>query len=283
VASNSAGIRVTQIGVSDPFAADYQYVFNSDWPSLAIAYETVVQVPYTDGASVSATVTHGLGFYPLTMGWTILNGVSIGRTFATSGNLSSAQNDVTFSFDNDKIYFINSGLYNKVTYTISIKCYNVDISQNIDYTLPKFPTVSTPYDPTTGIKVSKYQKSIASKDLNDFILHSRAQSPAVLSIVTDVSVTPSGTRFIGYNNPANYTPWVLAFVGGPGQGTTYSPLAPGSQQSGYLFGILSATQAKSLGFAQARIQASFPTTKNFGSLVVLRDPLVLPNVLRVVY
>lgn len=283
MASNSAGIRVTQIGVSDPFAADYQYVFNSDWPSLAIAYEAVVQVPYTDGSSVSATITHGLGFYPLTMGWTFLNGVSIGRTFATSGNLSSAQNDVTFSFNENKIYFTNRGLYNAVTYTISIKCYNVDISKGIDYTLPKFPTVSTPYDPTTGIKVSKYQKSIASTDLRDFILHSRAQSPAVLSIVTDVSTNAAGTRFIGYNNPANYTPWVLAFVGGPGQNTTYTPLAPGSQQAGYLFSILSSSQAKSLGFAQARIQASFPTTDTFGSLVVLRDPLVVANTLRVVY
>lgn len=285
MASNSAGIRVTQIGVSDPFAADYQYVFNSDWPSLAIAYETVVQVPYTDGFSVSATVTHGLGFYPLTMGWTVLNGVSIGRTFGPSGNLSSAQNDVVFSFDNDKIYFVNRGTYNAVTYTISIKCYNVDISTGIDYTLPKFPTVSTPYDPTTGIKVSKYQKSIASKDLRDFILHSRAQSPAVLSIVTNVSTNSAGTKYIGYNNPASYTPWVLAFTGGPGQNAKYTPVAPGTQQDGYLFAIQSATQAKASVFPQARIQASFLTNpdNNFGSLVVLRDPLVIPNTLRVVY
>jgi hypothetical protein len=285
VASNSAGIRVTQIGVSEPYAADYQFVFNSDWPSLAIAYEVVIDVPYTDGFSISAQVTHGLGFYPLVMGWSFLNGVSIGRSFVASGNLSGPQNDVQISFDKQNIYFVNKGIYNALTYTMSIKCYNVDISQGVDYTLPQFPTVKTPYDPTTGIKVSKNGKSIASNDLRDFILHSRAQSPAILSIVTQVTTRPSGTKYIGYNNPAGYVPWVLGFVGGPGQDSTYSPIAPGAQQSGYLFGLQSAAQATANGETQALLQGSFLFRPNatFGSLVVLRDPLVLPNTLRVTY
>lgn len=284
MATSNGGIRVTQIGVSDQYAADYQYVFNSDWPSLAIAFETVIQVPYVDGFT-QVSVAHGLGFYPLTMAWTILNGISIGRTFGPSGNLSGPQNDVKMTFDNKNLYFVNQGIFNQVTYTISVKCYNIDISTGVDYTLPKYPVVKTTYDPTTGIKVVKINKSIASNDLRDFILHSRAQSPAVLSIVTQVSTLSAGGKVIGYNNPPGYTPWVLAFVGGPGQNTVYTPLAPGAQQSGYLFGIESATQAISDGLPQARITPGFliNPNNNFGSLVVLRDPLIVPTTVSAVY
>lgn len=273
-----AHIRVTQVGVSDPYAADYQYVFNSDWPSLAIAFETRVDVPYLG----SVTIPHPLKFYPLTMGWTILNGVSIGRTLATSGNLSGPQNDVTLTFDDKNIYLTNNGVYNQVTYTMSIKCYNIDISQSIDYTLPKLPQVKTAYDPSAFIKVVKYNKSMASNDLRDFILHSRAQSPAVLSIVTKADTNGN----IGYNNPVGYTPWTLAFVGGAGQHTTFAPLAPGEQQSGYAFRLLSANNAQTLGVPQASIFKSFtPVYPNnsFGSLVVLRDPLIVPTTKTVTY
>jgi hypothetical protein len=271
---STGAIRVTQAGVSAPLAADYEYVFNSDWPSLAIAFEKNVDVPYLG----SVTVPHGLKIYPLTMGWTLLNGVNIGRTFATSGSLSGPQNDVSLTFDNTNVYLTNNGIYNQVTYTISIKCYNIDISKPVDYTLPKQPTQTRVYDPSTGIKVTKYGKSAGSTDLRDYILHSRAQSPAVLSIVTAVN---SGK--IGYTNPVQYTPWTLAFVGGPGQNTVYSPLAPGSQQAGYIFKLLSAAQATSLGVPQAYIANSFSAMGNFGSLVVLRDPLVVPTTKMVTY
>jgi len=267
-----SNIVVTQAGISARYAADYQMVFNSDWPSLAIAFEANVQVPYLS----SLTIPHNLGFYPLTMGWTILNGVSIGRTFTSSGNLSGPQNDVTLTFDNKNIYLTNNGSFNQVTYTMSIKCYNLDISKGIDYTLPKTPTVKTTYDPSNGIKVVKYGKSIGSTDLRDFILHSRAQSPAVLSIVTTVK-----NGIIGYNNPVGYVPWTLAFVGGPGQNQKYSPLAPGSQQNGYQFVLANPQQSN----PQTYITNSFLTNpnNNFGSLVVLRDPLIVPTTVQANY
>lgn len=280
--ATSAGIRITQAGISVPFAADYQYIFNSDWPSLAIAFERNVDIPYLG----SVTVAHNLGFYPLVMGWTILNNISIGRTFGISGNLSGPQNDVIMTFDDTNIYLTNYGTYNAVTYTISIKCYNIDISKNVDYTLPQFPVLKTPYDSSTGIKVVKNGKKITSTDLRDYILHSRAQSPAVLSIVTDVTTTHAGGKYIGYDNPVGYVPWTLAFVGGPGQKTTYAPLAPGAQQSGYAFALLGTAEAQAQGVPQARIYKSFtPTYPNntFGSLVVLRDPLVVATTKQVTY
>lgn len=278
--ATKAGIRVTQPGVSVPFAADYQYVFNSDWPSIAIAFEAVVTVTTT------ATVKHGLGFYPLTMGWSQLNGVSIGRIFAISGNLKGPQNDVSLTFDKQNIYLTNAGAFN-ATYQVSLKCYNLDISKNADYTLPKFPVVQTKYDPSTGIKVTKYGKSIGSNDLRDYILHSRAQSPAVLTIVTTPTLNVQGFPVLGYTNPTSYMPWVLAFTGGPGLGQPYSPLAPGAQQSGYQFVILSKVNINPLFFGGYQMALTHSATKgslvSYGSLVVLRDPLVVANTRRIVY
>lgn len=266
MATRQPGIIVTQAGVSAPYAADYQMVFNSNWPSLQIAFETTVTV----GASASRTIAHGLKIYPLTMGWIVKNGVSLGRIFTVSGNFEDpTQTAVALSFDNTSVYLVNSDAVN--AYTVNVKCFNLDISKQVDYTLPKPPVVKTPYDPTYGIKVVKYGLSIGSTDLRDFILHSRAQSPAVLSIVTQYTTTPSGSRVIQYTNPAGYVPWVLAYIKGPGSGSAYTPLAPGTQPAGYAHSLsTTSTITNSVGIP-------------YGSLVVLRDPLVVPNTLTVVY
>ena len=253
VATN-AGIRVTQPGVSVPYAADYQYVFNSDWPSLAIAFEAVIQI--TSGTSV--TVAHSLGFFPLTMVWQLTNGVSTGRIFSP------------VTFDKNNIYISGSV---DATISYSIKCYNLDISKSVSYELPKPPVIKTRYDPSTGIKVTKYGKSMGSTDLRDYILHSRAQSPAVLVIKTqDDGTVGGGTNSITYTNPVGYTPWVLGFISPSGNNSVYKCYAPGGNQSSPAFFQL----------GPKAVVWTAGITGN-GSLVVLRDPLVIPTTLRVIY
>lgn len=278
MATRGAGIRVTQPGFSVPLAADYQFVFDSDWPSLAIAFETRVSVPF--GQVI--TVPHNLGFFPLTMAWSIYGGVSIGRSFVISGNIFGPQIDVLVSFDKTNIYLDNTNGHpqsQNVTYIMSVKCYNLDISKAVDYTLPQFPTAKTKYDPSTGIKVTKFGKSMSSNDLRDYILHSRAQSPAVLSIVTKPTPYTIGIPYaIQYTNPVGYVPWVLAFISN--NGLTYSPLAQGSQQAGFLFTTSAATATT--GSVSALFSAFNPQTA-IGSLVVLRDPLIVPNIVQVTY
>ncbi len=264
-----AGIQISQIGVDLRYAADYQLIFNSNWPSLQVAFDARISVP----AGTTVPTPHGLyPIYPLTMGWAILNGVNKGRIFAPSENFESpAQIDVQLTFDNENVYLTNTSA---IDYEVAVKCYNLDISKQVDYTLPAPPTVKQIYDPTFGIKVVKYGRSIASTDLRDFILHSRAQSPATLSVVTEETSPVLGTGFasaIQYNNPPGYVPWVLAFINGPGSGLPYSPLAPGNQPSGYLFHLST----------QSYIVNSVPPT--YGALVVLRDPLFLPNTKMVTY
>ena len=57
----TAGIIITQPGVDVKTAADYQMLFNSNWPSLQIAFEAVISL----NANASGQVAHNLNFFPL--------------------------------------------------------------------------------------------------------------------------------------------------------------------------------------------------------------------------
>lgn len=255
VASNSAGIRITQAAVSAPYAADYQFVFNSDWSSLAIAFDTTITVK----ANTLGQTPHGLGFFPLTMAWYSVAGVSVGRFYGVT------------TFDKTNVYIDNS--QNSADVVVNIKCYNLDISTPVNYELPQAPVVKTAYDPSTGIKVSKYGKSIASTDLRDFILHSRAQSPAVLTIMTqDQGIISGGAKEISYTNPVGYTPWVLGFASPNFTTGVYQCFPPGGNASNPAFFQLGKT---------ATVITN--TQGGYGSLVILRDPLLIPNSVRVIY
>lgn len=281
----SGGIFVTQVGVSVPTAADYQFVFNSNWPSLQCAFDTTVTV----GALAKLIIPHNLGFYPLVMGWLIQNGVSLGRIFAPSENFQGSQALIDLSFDKVNLYLTNS---DTGTYQVNLKAYNLDIAKPVNYTLPVYPALNQPYDSSTGIKVTKTGKQITSTDLRDFTLHSRAQAPAVLAIVTEAlpRVAGAGPGTIAYVNPVAkasfgqqqvpYIPWTLAFYNTSG---VYRGLAPGAQQSGAIFRLVSNIQG-SFGITAmgngailnlSTLLVAFP--KATGSLVVLRDPLLAPS------
>lgn len=257
--TTQAGIIITQIGIDARTAADYQMIFNSNWPSLQIAYSRNINVP--SGSRV--TLTHNLKFFPFTIAWPVLNGVAQPRQ------------NITLEVDKTKVYLTNP--YYNQTVTVSVKVYNLDLLQQKDYALPTSPQVNRPYDSNYGIKVTKVGKSADSKDLRDFILHSRAQSPAVLSINTTPTAHPDDPIFPGVNiryvNPAGYTPWVHAFMatsyGTPG---TMMAFPPGGNQSFPAF----IQYNKTSYILPADITANM-------SLIVLRDPLVVPTNIRVVY
>ena len=283
----NAGIFITQVGASVPTAADYQFIFNSNWPSLAVAFDQVVSI--SPGAN--QTLNHNLGFYPFTQAWASSSNTSLGRLFAISGNFqSNNQTDVSITFDKTSVYLSNASA--SVTYTVNVKCYNLDITQPANYTLPKYPPAKQIYDPTSGIKVTKYGKEITSNDLRDFILHSRAQSPAVLAVITPQSPQLAGASAttLAYVNPASnavsgvttvpYIPWAFAFAL---SGGTYYPLAPGTQQTGPAFQLVKNVN----GYFGITVSGNGAVLNynnvTSGSLVVLRDPLLVANSTQYIY
>ncbi len=263
MAVRQPGIIITQPGVSVQFAADYQMVFNSNWPSLQVAFD------YTTTISPNQTITvkHGLKFPP----FHITTVCDLSGNFVTT---DVASNYLQVRVTTTDLVLVPD-FFLSTSQIVNVKLFNIDLTKQVDYTLPQPAILKTKYDPTYGIKVVKYGKSIGSTDLRDFILHSRAQSPATLSVITEKSAIVSplggGVKALQYNNPASYTPWVFAFTGTTNVNT----------------GIVSYSRAgfETQAVGGIRITGSLLNFNFFdkGTLVVLRDPLFLPQDVQVTY
>lgn len=236
---------------------DWAYLFNSDWPSLAIVFEITLNVSGMFGA----TIPHNLGFPPLGMAWLTGNGVSWGR-------LQGSQVEV----DNQNVYIFQTGL-------ITVRLYNIDVSKEATYPLPKSAQAQLPYNNQFGAKVAKDNRLITSNNLNDFILHTRGQSPAVLDVATEKGkyyLVSNARHYWPYGNIQNwqlivyplqtrYIPW---YTGGLNLGNNQFTLANGQD-------IYFDNTTNSLVFNI--------TSAGAGSLIILRDPLFYPNVVQVIY
>jgi hypothetical protein len=223
-------------------------VFNSDWPSLTIAYEQTITVQAGDN-----TIDHNLGFVPLVMGWLSLNGVCYGRI----PNLESGVNTALLE-----------GVAPYIGTTVTIRCYNIDITQEASYPLPTGAAAKQAPDYTTFVKVVKQGRGINSKNLNDFVINSLAQAPAVLDVATQAGqyfqTTNTGYAIV-YPLQTSYIPWVIGAVG-LGGNTRYHYYTPSD-----------------LSYADGAITMNFGEVGDVASLIVLRDPLFYPNTVRVVY
>jgi hypothetical protein len=253
-------LKIARPGWSANTAPDWALVFSSEWPSLQIGFETTVDVSII---SNNPNVNHPLNFTPVAMAWISVNDINYGRI----PNL-----EVTDTF-------INISLPTGVTTgIITIRCYNIDIRKEASYPLPTSAAAPTAPDLTTGIKIIKPNNNIKSPNLNDFILHSQAQSPAVLEIATqdgqyfESSYTnPQGkiVSAIKYPIKTSYIPWVLGAVGFGNKPTNtyfyYNPQA-----------LLYDNDSNSLIL-------QFGEVGNVASLIILRDPLFYPNPVRVVF
>jgi len=246
-----SGIRITRSGSDVRDAADYQYSFNSDWPSLQIVYDKQIDVTYT---GTTVVVKHNLGFVPFVLPFKgqVINDYS------------------AFSWDKTNFYFTASA-------SLDIKCFNIDITKNVTYPLITIPDniKVDGYDKNYGIKVTKYGKNIKSDDLRDFILHSRGQSPAQLTVLT------STTGLITYTNPAGYSPMSFGFYQLPDSSWSgLNATTPAFQRYPYLFSFASPYDGYNNYYGCKVISGSAP----YGvSIVVLRDPLLSINTSTVFY
>jgi len=256
-------LRIARPGFDTRTAPDWALVFSSEWPSLQIAFEQTVTVPAGD--SISFLVNHNLNFYPLTSVWWSINGLNLGRVseYQISNSFISNLDFRTLSQD--------------LTYTV--RCYNVDISQEASYPLPTSAAAKTSPDLTTGIKIVKKGRSINSPNLNDFILNSQTQSPAVLQVATQsgpyfnatggVNHNAGGTAII-YPLQTSYIPWVLGAV------------TSGSYKSPAIYNIFSPTDLN-FNASTNSVILNFGAIGDGASLIILRDPLFYPNTVRVVF
>lgn len=246
-------IQVCQPGYDVRTCPDWAYLFNSDWPSLAIVLEKTVTINPGD---FGKQIPHTLGFPPLAMGWVELGGLSYGRI----ANVQSTTNFVSVT--------TNGAL--TVPVNVTVRCYNIDISKEATYTLPKPAQAQFPYNKQFGMKLAKNNRAITSSNLNDFILHTRAQSPAVLDVATERGKYADLSGFpysITYPLQTSYIPWVLGAVGFP-------------DNDNYLYYTISSLRYNS---ATNSLMLPFGEVGAVASLIILRDPLFYPSTVRVVY
>lgn len=255
------GIKVAQAGYDVETAADYQLTFNSAWPSLQEAFDKTYHV----GVGAVVTVPHNLGFYPFAFGFASQNGRYLGRIgYANLPTLSMyiGQNNI----------YLQGSL--SEAYDVNVTCYNLDLTKQADYTQPLPSGLQESYSPDYGIKMVKPGRDISSSDLRDYIIHTRAQSPAVLSVLTEQSGVADGALYsITYTNPVGITNWVhgLSVV----TGTIYESKV--YQSAG--FAVQSALGV-SISGATYKLTYSGGTG---GTIVVLRDPLFGNNDVAVTY
>ena len=257
------GIKISQPGFDVRTCKDYELIFNSSWPTLSIVFDKTVSFT-TDGFG-NYIMPHNLGFVPLAMAWEFTDStmtVSAGRFFP--------------GVDTKNLYF--GSLNTSTTYYFNVKCYNLDITQPQNYTYLQPPAINQPYDKTYGIKVVKQNESMLSQDQRSFILHSRSAGPQVLAVVTKVTTDPFGSQALIYQNPQGYTPWVFgyAYLNNFFFGNIYQWAPPVSQ-----------------AYPKLNINVDAPNTSSIiiipvngayiGSLIVLRDPLFVPNTVQAVY
>ena len=251
-----AAVQIAQPGFDIRTCPDWAYLFNSDWPSLAITFEQTVPTP------LPVKIAHNLGYPPLVLGWNNFGTYSYGRC-----------DNSFFQVDSTYIYFNATTSATSIT----VRCYNIDVSKESSYPLPQSAAAKLPYNNQFGIKVLKPNgpRSIQSTNLNDFVIHSRGQSQAVLQVATQAGKyftnTNPGSRLGGpwivYPLQTPYVPWVICI----------RQVAAGVWQAWGMNTI------EIINNQIVMALYTYPGSVQIGSIIVLRDPLFYPNVLSVVY
>lgn len=254
------GIQISQPFTSVENAADYQFLFNSAYPSVAIVYEETVTTTLTS-TNYTPTITHNLPYPPLVMMWTTINGVNLDFRVPHITTTQAYADAVTYGSFTDPTTGEPFGT--DVVATFHFKCYNIDLTKEREYEFIKVAGDSVNYDPNVGMKIVKEGKDIDSTDLRDFILHTRAQAPLILSVITEASqreVTPGYLYEISYTNPAGYMAWVFGVAD-----TTFTPGV-------YDWANIFAPSPPGLFIENSQtFKVQYTGTK--AALVVLRDPL----------
>jgi hypothetical protein len=268
--NTNVGFKISKPGYDANKTAGSNLVFSSSWPSLQTAFEATIDNPIT-GPGGALTIAHNLKFPPFTMVWAggpdpsgltaamavrrIMGCVDVDGTnlYLNDNNLSGG--DAGFLYSATKLH---------------IKSFQVDLSKDIDYILAAGDTFKGAYDANFGVKMVKKGKDINSRDLRDFAIHSRAQSPLVLAIKTQATNNAANSGTTQYTSKYKYPIWVYGYVCSAGR-YRFSPL--GGQAYPVTF-----TDGFSTNLTYE------PTAGDDGAtLVVLRDPMFAANSITATY
>ena len=259
---SDVGIKISQPFYDIKTAGDSQLIFNSSWPTIAVAFEKTLYASQVDFDNPDYPIAHNLGFSPFTVAW------------ATKASDGSVNRFIGAQMDNSNIY----PQWSASLTAFHIKCYNIDLGTTKTYPFISSPTTAGAYNQDFGIKLAKQDKLLSSTDLRDFILHSRAQSPLVAYVgsgdvsvdlgasLREISFTPTTTTALwafGYQQSTINNRWI------------YAPYNSQSPPRTFI------TQ-NSNGTYTYKVQY-FSTSGQKGCLIVLKDPMFAATDVRATY
>ena len=186
VSSKPHVVKLAQPGFDVKTAGDENLIYSSLWSLLKIYKQGTVTVPNTSQMTLA---THDLGYPP--MYW-----------FFTNNNINAYEGSIAFSTQRRSEFFGPGGdgikIYdNRLVFaqgagndTGALKLYYyifaIDLTKQYNAPITNVGDVHGDIDQQHVFKVAKPGKSVHSKNLDDFVIHSRARSPLLHS------VNPSG-------------------------------------------------------------------------------------------
>jgi hypothetical protein len=263
--NTDVGFKISKPGYDAKRTVGQNLVYSSSWPSLAVAYETTIPNPLT-GPFSTQTVNHNLKFPPFTFVWAIGPDPS-----GLTGAVAERRIPGTADIDLDNVYLKTNGLSAIETdflYTathLHIKCFQLDLSKDVDYILAPGETYKTPYDNNFGVKFARPNKNIDSTDLRDFAVHSRCQSVLALAVKTQATNDPANPTTAQYTNKFRTPVWVYGYVRSTAGRYRWAALG------GQAYPI-----TRTDGFV-TNLQYNVLAGDNGVTLVILRDPMFAPN------
>lgn len=257
------GIRISKPFYDATTAADSDLIFSSAWPGLPVAFETIQSTTWSSPAPFyqrqldsNISVAHGLNITPFTQAWYTIDGGTTYRWYPMAS--SNATSAIIDSLPMEPLTAASG------TLTFKIVCYNIDMTRDVDYAYSAASSATKTYDPDYGIRLAKDGESINSTDMRDFILHSRCQSPLILSVKTEETkvyneVAGTPVNVVQFTTDYGYRAWVFGAIKNSaskyGQAPLYGQAYPRTFTDGYTSYL------------------QYTGTDIGATLVVLRDPM----------
>jgi hypothetical protein len=200
----TSGLKIALPGYDAQTAPDYDLSFSSNWPMLQVVKTfnytvTSADVTTADPAFGStnpvAAVTffHNLGYYAFADVWQYSSDSRFTNVVAERLN---SRYGYQLYFGKNSIKVPVADLFDSTVLlpagtVISIKVYTFDFTQAFSYAAVLPPVGPSTYDPHVGIKIVRPGRDITSRDLRNFIFHSKGSAPQILTVLT-----PTNTSFV---------------------------------------------------------------------------------------
>lgn len=266
------GIKVSQEGKDAQDSGDQDLLFSSSWPNLKIIFNGRIKATTLElvqsGVSSGVVMKHNLGFVPFFIVYGIQEPSDFGST--STKDEYRLKMDLPISADKTNIYIsYPTGGPSVASVDIGLIIFDLNIEENF-----KAPSINTGTSSgargggDVGIKVSKENKDVSSKDLRDFVIHSRTRSPMVhevFNVVPTESGSTASLKDFVYTHDLPYNP--MFFIYGQASGFILAP------NDAYAF----ITSPYRLTTSQKTITLEDWVAGKRVSIVVLKDPFIVDD------